>query len=113
VKPLVGDERTSQQLKYRNKEVKGGQQLYDDVQLIVDEFADNSADMLHGWSMDMVEGMNKFFTKFLTKDRTYRLTIKNRVRIYLAICIDSVGYQETYSRLALKVGTRWGTCRRK
>jgi hypothetical protein len=76
--------------------------------LIVDEFADNSADMLHGWSTDMVEGMNKFFTKFLPKDRTYGLTIENRVRIYLAICIDSVGYQETYSRLAIKVGTEVG-----
>jgi hypothetical protein len=91
VKPLVGDERTSHQLKYRNKEVKGGKQFYDDVKLIVDEFADNSADMLHGWSTDMVEGMNKFFTKFLPKDRTYGLTIENRVKIYLEICIDSVG----------------------
>jgi hypothetical protein len=64
--------------------------------------------MLHGWSTDMVEGMNEFFTEFLPKDRTYGLTIDNRVRIYLAICIDSVGYQETYSRLAIKAGTEVG-----
>jgi hypothetical protein len=82
--------------------------FYEGVKLIVDEFADNSADMLHGWLTDMVEGMNKFFTKFLAKDRTYGLTIENRVRIYLAICIDSIGYQETYSRLAIKAGTEVG-----
>jgi hypothetical protein len=56
----------------------------------------------------MVEGMKKFFTKFLPKDRTYGLTIENRVIIYLAICIDSVGYQETYLRLATKAGTEVG-----
>jgi hypothetical protein len=28
VKPLVGDERAGQQLKYRNKEVKGGKQCF-------------------------------------------------------------------------------------
>jgi hypothetical protein len=54
---LVGDEWASQQLKYRNKDVKGGKQFYDDVKEIVDEFADNLADMLHRWSTDMVEGM--------------------------------------------------------
>jgi hypothetical protein len=52
----------------------------------------------------VVEGMHKFFTKFLPKDRTYGLTIE----IYLAICIDSVGYQETHSRLAIKAGTEVG-----
>jgi hypothetical protein len=36
------------------------------------------------------------------------LTIENRIRIYLAICIDGVGYQETYSRLAMKAGTEVG-----
>jgi hypothetical protein len=65
--------------------------------------------MLHGWSSDIVEGMNRFFTKFLPKDRTYAMTIKNQVRIHLAICIDSVGYQETYFRLAEATGLRLGS----
>jgi spermidine/putrescine-binding protein len=60
----VGDERASQQLKYRNKEVKGGKQFYEDVNVIVDEFADNSADMLHGWSTDMAEGMKSSSPSF-------------------------------------------------
>jgi hypothetical protein len=33
----MGGERASQQLKYRNKEVKGGKQFYEDVKLIVDD----------------------------------------------------------------------------
>jgi hypothetical protein len=48
--------------------------------------------------------MNKFFTKFLPKDRTYAMTIENQVRIHLAIYIDSVEYEETYSRLAEATG---------
>jgi hypothetical protein len=48
--------------------------------------------------------MIKFFTKFLPKDRTYGMMIKNKVRIHLAICIGSVGYQSTYGRLAEKTG---------
>jgi hypothetical protein len=99
----------SQQLKYRNKDVKGGKKFYVDVRDIVDEFTENSEDMLHRWSTGMVEGMmNKFFTKFLPKDRTYGMTIENQVRICLAICIDSVGYHETNSRLAKKARTEMG-----
>jgi hypothetical protein len=64
--------------------------------------------MIHGWSSDIVEGMNKFFTKFLLKDRTYGMTIENKVRIHLAVCIDSVGYQSTYGRLAEKTGLELG-----
>jgi hypothetical protein len=69
--------------------------------------------MLHGWSSDIVEGMNKFFTKFLPKDRTYAMTIENQVRIHLAIFIDSVGYEETYSRLAEATGLQLGSINEK
>ena len=60
--------------------------------------------MLHEWDTNIVEGMNKFFTNFLPKDRTYCMTIENKVRLYLAISIDSVGYLETYRRIAEKTG---------
>jgi hypothetical protein len=100
VKLLEGEERKISDLRYRNKETPQGLKFHLDVKDIVVEFAEQSADMLYGWSSDIVEGMNKFFTKFLAKDRTYAMTIENQVRIHLEICIDSVGYQETYSRLA-------------
>jgi hypothetical protein len=76
--------------------------------VIVDEFAEGADDMLHGWSTDIVEGFNKFFTKFLPKDRTYGMSIENKVRIHLAICIDSAGYVETYRRLSDKIGVNLG-----
>jgi hypothetical protein len=41
------------------------------------------------------------------------MTIKNQVRIHLAICIDSVGYVETYSRLAESTGLQLGSTNEK
>ncbi len=60
--------------------------------------------MLHEWDTNMVEGLNKFFTKFLPKERTYAMRIENKVRIYLAVAIDSVGYTDVYERIAEKTG---------
>jgi hypothetical protein len=108
VRPLEGEERVKQALKYRNKDCKGGKKFYQDTKEIIDEFAERSADMVHSWTSDIVEGLNKFFTKFLPKDRTYGMTIENKVRLHLAICIDSVGYDSTYSRLAEKTGLEIG-----
>jgi hypothetical protein len=36
------------------------------------------------------------------------MTIENKVRIHLALCIDSIGYVETYQRLAEKIGLELG-----
>jgi hypothetical protein len=36
------------------------------------------------------------------------MTIKNRVRLHLAVCINSIGYVETYRRLAQKLGMELG-----
>jgi hypothetical protein len=66
VKPLEGDERMEANLRYRRK--REDKRFYDDVKIIVDEFADGSDDMIHPWSINIVEGMNNFFTKFLPKD---------------------------------------------
>jgi hypothetical protein len=60
VRPLVGEERAEQALKYRNKDCKGGQKFYDDTKEIVDEFSVRSADMVHSWTSDIVEGINIF-----------------------------------------------------
>jgi hypothetical protein len=106
VRPLTGVDRQEANLRYRRKREE--QIFYENVKTIVDEFADGSDDMIHPWSSDIVEGMNKFFTKFLPKDRNYGMTIENRVRIYLAICIDSIGYVATYHRLAEKIGLELG-----
>jgi hypothetical protein len=106
VQPLEGDERMGANLRYRRK--REDKRFYDNVKTIVDEFADGSDDMIHPWSSDIVEGMNKFFTKFLPKDRIYGMSIENRVRLHLAVCIDSIGYVETYQWLAQKLRLELG-----
>jgi hypothetical protein len=108
VRDLRGLEREEADLKYRGKNTSDGTKFYNDVRVIVDEFAEGADDMLHGWSTDIVEGFNKFFTKFLPQGRTYRMSIENKVRIHLAICIDSAGYVETYRRLSDKIGVNLG-----
>jgi hypothetical protein len=94
VKNLVGREREEVELKYRSKQLKGF--FYLQVKTLFDEFYPLLAEMLHDWDTNIVEGMNKFVTKFLPKDRTYAMSIENQVRLYLAISIDSVGYTEIY-----------------
>jgi hypothetical protein len=56
-----------------------------------------------------VEGMIKFFTNFLPKDRNSGMMIESKVRIHLAVCIlASIGYVVTYQRLAEKIGLELG-----
>jgi hypothetical protein len=102
VKNLEGDELEEAMLKYRSKETNGA--FYLQVKALFEEFYALLHEMLHEWDTNIVEGLNKFFTKFLPKDRTYAMTIENKVRIYLAVAIDSVGYTETYKCIAEKTG---------
>jgi hypothetical protein len=108
VRDLEGPERKEADLKYREKNTSDGKKFYGDVRVIINEFAEGADNMLHGWSTDMVEGTNKFFTKFLPKACTYVMTIDNKVRLHLAICIDSASYVETYRRLSGKTGVNLG-----
>jgi hypothetical protein len=59
-------------------------------------------EMPHEWDINIVAGLNKFFMKFLHKDRTLAMTVENKVRIYLAVLIDSVGYTDVYQHLPEK-----------
>jgi hypothetical protein len=102
VKNLEGNELVEAKLKYRSKDTNEG--FYLQVIALFEEFYVLLGEMLHQWDTNIVEGLNKFFTKFLHKDRTYTLTIENKVRIYLAVAIDSVGYTDVYERIAKKTG---------
>jgi hypothetical protein len=72
--------------------------------LLFEEFYGLLGKMMHGWDTNIIEGMNKLFTKSLPKDRTYATTIENMVRLYLAISVDSVNYTEVYQHLREKTG---------
>jgi hypothetical protein len=102
VKSLEGAELAEAMLKYRSKEKNN--KFYLQVKTIFEEFYLLLFEMLHPWNTNIVEGLNKFFTKFLHKDRTYAMTIENKVQIYLAVAIDSIGYSESYERIAEKTG---------
>jgi hypothetical protein len=102
VKNLSGEERTEAMLNYRSKEKNSV--FYFQLKELFEEFMQLLEEMLHKWDTNIVEGMNKFFTKFLHKDRTYAMTIENKVRLYLAVAIDSVGYLEVYRRIGEETG---------
>jgi hypothetical protein len=102
VKPLTGEALATAKLNYRCKEKNA--KFYVQVKVLFTEFDLILEEMLHEWDTTIVEGMNKFFCKFLPMDRTYAMTIENKVRLYLTIAIDLIGYTETYQRLADSTG---------
>jgi hypothetical protein len=73
VKNLEGNELVEAKLKYRSKDTNKG--FYLQVIALFEEFYVLLDEMLHEWDTNIVEGLNKFFTKFLHKDRTYAMTI--------------------------------------
>jgi hypothetical protein len=58
----------------------------------------------HEYDTNLVEAFNKFLTKFLPKDKTYCQTIENKARSMVAAGLQSVGYQQFYSRVFERTG---------
>jgi hypothetical protein len=58
----------------------------------------------HRYDTNLVEAFNKFLTKFLPKDKTYCQTIENKARSMVAVGIQSIGYQQFYSRVFERTG---------
>jgi hypothetical protein len=83
-------------LKYRCKKINA--KLYEQMKQIHDIYTepDNLRDIWHEVHSNKCESLNGFITKFLPKHKHYCRTIVNRGRSYLAIVIDSVGYQKYY-----------------
>jgi hypothetical protein len=53
----------------------------------------------HAWHTNKCESMNQFITKFVRKSGHLCMTIVGRARTYLAVSIDSIGYEEYYRTL--------------
>jgi hypothetical protein len=53
----------------------------------------------HEWHTNKCESMNQFITKFIRKCSHLCMTIVGRARTYLAVGIDSVGYEDYYRSL--------------
>jgi hypothetical protein len=98
------DEKQLRSLKYRCK-VKHTE-LYEQMSTIHNTFTDvwNLQEIYHEYHSNKCESLNGFITKFLPKHKHYCRTIINRARTYLAIGIDSVGYNEYYGVLWKMLG---------
>jgi hypothetical protein len=74
---LEGEELEEAKVKYRCKEKNN--KFYLQVKALFEEFYGGLEEMMHQWDTNIVEGLNKFFTNFLPKDRTLVMTIENKV----------------------------------
>ena len=56
-------------------------------------------DIHHEWHTNKCESMNRFITKFINKSSHLCRSIVGKARTYLAVGLDSVGYEEYYRTL--------------
>ena len=56
-------------------------------------------DVHHSWHTNKCESMNKFISKFVNKSTHLCRTIVGKARTYVAVSIDSIGYEDYYSTL--------------
>jgi hypothetical protein len=98
------DEKKLKILKYRCK-VKHAK-LYEQMSTIHNTYTDvwNLRDVYHEVHSNKCESLNGFIIKFLPKHKHYCRTIVNRARTYLAIGIDSLGYDKYYDVLWKMLG---------
>ena len=81
-------------LKYRDKSIHA--KFYAQLQPIFQKCLDKIADVYHTYNSNINEGFNKLICKFVPKDRNFNGTKEYKPRVNIAVCIDSVGYLETY-----------------
>ena len=88
------DEKKMKLLKYRCKEKHSS--LYQQMSAIHNTYTDvwNLREIYHEFHSNKCESLNGFITKFLPKHKHYCRSIINRARTYLAVGIDSLGYEE-------------------
>jgi hypothetical protein len=98
------DEVQRKALKYRCK--VSNAELYQQMSTIHNAYTDvwNLREIYHEVHSNKCESLNGFITKFLPKHKHYCRTIVNRARTYLAIGLDSLGYENYYSVLFSSLG---------
>ena len=99
------DERKKKALKYRCK-VKHAI-LYEQMKAIHNTYTDisNLQEIYHEFhSNKKCESLNGFIMKFLPKHKDYSWSIINRAQTYLAVGIDSLGYEKYESVLRIMLG---------
>jgi hypothetical protein len=86
-------------LHYRSKEKNP--KLYQQLLTIWEVYGTDEAlkEVHHEWHTNKCESMNMFITKFVRKTSHLCMTIVGKSRTYLAVSIDSLGYEEYYRTL--------------
>jgi hypothetical protein len=86
-------------LHYRSKEEHP--ELYAQLLVIFETYCSDEAlkEVHHLWHTNKCESINAFISKFVPKTKHLCRTIVGKARTYLAISLDSVGYEEYYRTL--------------
>ena len=86
-------------LHYRSKEEHP--ELYAQLLEIFETYCSDEAlkDVHHLWHTNKCESINAFISKFVPKTKHLCRTIVGKARTYLAISLDSIGYEEYYRTL--------------
>jgi hypothetical protein len=86
-------------LHYRSKEEHP--ELYAQLLEIIETYCSDAAlkDVHHLWPTNKCESINAFISKFVNKTKHLCRTIVGKARTYLAISLDSVGYEAYYRTL--------------
>jgi hypothetical protein len=76
-------------------------ELFDQIHAIWETYCTDKAlrEVHHKWHTNKCESMNQFITKFIRKSIHLCKTIVARARTYLAVSLDSIGYDEYYRTL--------------
>jgi hypothetical protein len=112
-KKWEGQEKIAKELKYRDK-IKDAK-LYSQIRTIHDKFCTDDwlKDLWHDVHSNKCESLNGFLTKFLPKKKYFCRSMAISGRTHLAITIDSIGYEKTYSELFNRLGLKYTSVTRK
>ena len=66
-------------------------------------------EMYHTYDTNKLESLHKFITKFIPKDSYLCKSIAAKSRVYTAVGIDSIGYEDYYSLLYYCLGLSYDT----
>ena len=96
------EEKKELKLKYRNKQLH--EKFYMQCKIIFDKALKKVADVHHPYNSNVCEGFNKLITKFVPKNRQFNRTREYETRVNIAVCIDSIGFSETYWQIFEDMG---------
>ena len=102
---LAASEQKRLEIEYKYKSKTEDAELYNQCVEIHDKLTSDEGlrDMYHPYDTNKCESMNKFITNFVPKHTYFAKTVNWQGRVYLAIGIDSIGYEKYFETLFQKL----------